>query len=97
MGRNTQLLALDYFYAGDLKQSLDIYLRMLRETDVHGAKGYAFSTNRQISNVLAQMGDAPQAEAYLRRSLALIQEARTSAFPAGETTTGNSARTGKPK
>ena len=34
MGRNTQLLALNYFYAGDLKQSLDIYLRMLRETDV---------------------------------------------------------------
>jgi CHAT domain-containing protein len=81
MGRNTQLLALNYFYAGDLKQSLDIYLRMLRETDVHGAKGYAFSTNRQISNVLAQMGDVPQAEAYLRRSLALIQQARTSGLP----------------
>jgi CHAT domain-containing protein len=81
MGRNTQLLALDYFYAGDLKQSLDIYLRMLRETDVHGAKGYAFSTYRQISNVLAQMGDVPQAEAYLRRSLALIQQARTSGLP----------------
>jgi tetratricopeptide (TPR) repeat protein len=81
MGRNTQLLALDYFYAGDLKQSLDIYLRMLRETDVHGAKGYAFSTNRQISNVLAQMGDVPQAEAYLRRSQALIQQARTSGLP----------------
>ena len=82
MGRNTQLLALNYFYAGDLKQSLDIYLRMLRETNVQGAKGYAFSTNRQISNVLAQMGDVPQAEAYLRRSLALIQEARTSGLPA---------------
>jgi CHAT domain-containing protein len=81
MGRNTQLLALNYFYAGDLKQSLEIYLRMLRETDVHGAKGYAFSTNRQISNVLAQMGDVPQAEAYLRRSLALIQQARTSGLP----------------
>ena len=81
MGRNTQLLALNYFYAGDLKQSLDIYLRMLRETNVQGAKGYAFSTNRQISNVLAQMGDVPQAEAYLRRSLVLIQEARTSGLP----------------
>ncbi len=81
MGRNAQLLALNYFYAGDLKQSLDIYLRMLRETNVQGAKGYAFSTNRQISNVLAQMGDVPQAEAYLRRSLALIQEARTSGLP----------------
>jgi CHAT domain-containing protein/tetratricopeptide (TPR) repeat protein len=81
MGRNTQLLALNYYYAGDLKQSLDIYVRMLRETNVQGAKSYAFSTNRQISNVLAQMGDVPQAEAYLRRSLALIQEARTSGLP----------------
>src|ERR1700729_2699295 len=68
MGRNTQLLALNYFYAGDLKQSLDIYLRMLRETNAQGAKGYAFSTNRQISNVLAQMGDVPQAEAHQRPS-----------------------------
>jgi len=81
MGRNTQLLALNYYYAGDLKQSLDIYVRMLRETNVQGAKTYAFSTNRQISNVLAQMGDVLQAEAYLRRNLALIQEARTSGLP----------------
>ena len=81
MGRATQLLALNYFYAGDLKQALDIYVRMLRETDVRGAKGYAFSTNRQISNVLAQMGDVAQAEAYLRRNLTLIQEARTSGLP----------------
>ena len=37
--------------------------------------------NRQISNVLVQMGDVAQAEAYLRRNLALIQEARTSGLP----------------
>jgi CHAT domain-containing protein len=81
MGRITQLVALEYFYAGDLKRALDIYVRTLRDTNTPGAKGYAFSTNRQISNVLVQMGDVAQAEAYLRRNLALIQEARTSGLP----------------
>ena len=81
MGRLTQLLALEYFYAGDLKLALEINVRMLRETDVRGAKGYAFSTNRQISNILVQMGDVAQSEAYLRRNLTLIQEARTSGLP----------------
>ena len=82
MAQLTQLVALEYVYAGDLKQALDVYLRTLRETNVQGAHGYAFSSNRQISGVLIQMGDVAQAEAYLRRNLALIQEARTSGFPA---------------
>ena len=79
MGRLTQLLALQYSVAGDPKKALEIYQRILRETaNAPGAKGYQFATNRQISSILIQMGDIAQAEAYLRRSLAAIQEARTS-------------------
>jgi CHAT domain-containing protein len=81
MGRLSQLLALEYLSAGDLKKALDVYLRELRETNVRGAKGYGFSTNRLIAGILVQMGDVTQAEAYLRRNLALIQEARTSGLP----------------
>jgi CHAT domain-containing protein len=82
MGRLTQLLALEYSAAGDPKQALEIYQRMLRETaNAPGAKGFQFATNRQISIILIQMGDIAQAEAYLRRSLSAIQEARTSGLP----------------
>ena len=42
------------------------------------AKGYQFNANRSIAAILIQMGDIAQAEAYLRRSLTAIQEARTS-------------------
>ena len=40
-----------------------------------------FGAQRQISDILIKMGDLPQAEAYLQRNLALIQEARTSGMP----------------
>jgi CHAT domain-containing protein len=81
MGRLKQFLALQYYYAGDPKKALEIYQQLLRETNVPGARGYQFSTNRSIAGTLIQMGDVTQAEGYLRRSLALIQEARTSGLP----------------
>jgi hypothetical protein len=46
-----------------------------------GAKGYLFNGYRHISATLIQMGDIPQAEAFLRRNIALIEEARTSGLP----------------
>jgi CHAT domain-containing protein len=81
MGRLKQFLAVQYSNAGDPKKALEIYQQTLRETNVAGAKGYQFTTNRLVCNILLQMGDLAQAEAYLRRSLALIQEARTSGLP----------------
>src|SRR6516225_7288407 len=78
MGRVKQFLAVQYSNAGDPKKALEIYQQELRETNVPGAKGYQFAANRLVCNILLQMGDLAQAEGYLRRSLALIQEARTS-------------------
>ena len=82
MGRLKQFLALQYYYQGDPKKALELYQQLLRETNVPGAKGYLFSGYRQVSGVLVQMGDVAQAETYLRRNQALIQEARTSGLPA---------------
>jgi CHAT domain-containing protein len=81
MGRLKQFLALQYYYEGDPKKALELYQQMLRETNAPGAKGFLFSTYRLVSGVLVQMGDVAQAETYLRRNLALLQEARTSGLP----------------
>jgi len=82
MGRLMQLVALQYSAAGDPKKALDVFQQQLRETaGTPGAKGYQFNANRAIAALLIQIGDIAQAEAYLRRNLAAIQEARTSGLP----------------
>jgi len=82
MGRLAQLQSLQYSVAGDPKRALEILQRLLRESvGTPGAKGYQFNANRAVSSLLIQMGDIAQAEAYLRRSLTGIQEARTSGLP----------------
>jgi CHAT domain-containing protein len=82
MGRLIQFASIQYSAAGDPKKALELLLRQLRDVaGVPGAKGYQFSAHRSIAAILIQMGDMAQAEAYLRRSLTAIQEARTSGFP----------------
>lgn len=82
MGRLLQLVAIQYSTAGDPKKALEVLQRMSREiVNAPGAKGYVFNTNRSIAGILIQMGDVGQAEATLRRSLPVLQEARTSGHP----------------
>ena len=82
MGRMMQLLSQQYAAAGDPKRALEVVQRLLRESaGAPGAKGYVFNSNRAIAAILIQMGDIAQAEAYMRRSLTAIQEARTSGLP----------------
>ena len=82
LGRLMQLQSVQYSLAGDPKRALEVMQKLLRETaNTPGAKGYVFNANRAIASILLQMGDVPQAEAYLRRSLTAIQEARTSGLP----------------
>jgi CHAT domain-containing protein len=76
-----QFAALQYSAAGDPKRALEIFVRQGREMDGVGTKGYQFDSNRQVALIHLQMGDLAQAEAYLRRNLALIVEARTSGLP----------------
>ncbi|MCK1739837.1 CHAT domain-containing protein [Bradyrhizobium sp. 139] len=82
LGRMMQLQSLSYSLAGDPKRALEVIQRLLRESaSAPGAKGMQFNANRAIASYLVQMGDIAQAEAYLRRSLTAIQEARTSGLP----------------
>jgi CHAT domain-containing protein len=81
LGRLMQFAGLQYSAAGDPKRALEIFARQGREMDAPGAKGYQFDSNRQLASIHLQMGDVAQAEAYLRRNMALIVEARTSGLP----------------
>jgi CHAT domain-containing protein len=81
MGRLEQFEGIQRSAAGDPKGALEIFQRQLRDTNANGARGYMFGAQRQISAILIQMGDLAQAETYLHRNLALIQEARTSGMP----------------
>lgn len=86
LGRMMQLQSLQHSLAGDPKRALEIMQRLLRESaSMPGAKGLQFNTNRGIASALIRMGDVAQAEAYLRRSLTAIQEARTSGLPGWRT------------
>lgn len=82
LARMLQLQSLQHALAGDPKRALEIMQRLLREAaSMPGAKGWQFNTNRGVAAILIQMGDVAQAEAYLRRSQTVIQEARTSGHP----------------
>ncbi len=85
MGRLEQFAGLQYSAAGDPKQALAIFSRQMRDMNAPGSKGYLFGAYRQVSMILLQMGDIAQADTYLRRNLALIQEARTSGLPGWRT------------
>ena len=90
-----QFAGMQYSAAGDPKRALEIFRRQVSEMEGPGAKGYQFGANRQIASIYLQMGDVAQAEAYLRRNMALIEEARTSGFRAGARPMPASGRPGK--
>jgi tetratricopeptide (TPR) repeat protein len=51
-------------------------LQTIGQVNVKGAKGWLFNTQRQIADRYLQLGDFNQAEVYVRRNQALLQEAR---------------------
>ena len=81
MGRLQQFAAIQYGFAGNLQRAVAIFKDQIRDTDTPGAKGYLFNSARNVAGFLIHMGDIEQADAYLRRSQALLQEARTSGMP----------------
>ena len=66
-----------YKQVGDYKRSLDQCLLLAREVDRPGSKGWLFSTYRVTSEALLALGDISQAETYIRRSEALLAQARS--------------------
>jgi len=86
MSRFQQFAGVHLQNAGNLKQALAMFLRLVHDSNVSSAKGWLFNGYRHISLLLIRMGDISQADMYLRRNLALIQEARTSRHPAWRAT-----------
>jgi CHAT domain-containing protein len=81
LGRLQQFAGHQYQTAGNPRLALAIFSSQVRDADTKGARGHLFGGNLQLSWIHLQMGDLDRAEAYLRRNLALIQEARTSGMP----------------
>jgi tetratricopeptide (TPR) repeat protein len=77
---------------GDVKGALQISQFMITDANRPGQKGYLFNAQRIAGNILVQMGDIPQAEAYMRRNIALLQEARTSGLPGWRTNYASKGR-----
>jgi CHAT domain-containing protein/tetratricopeptide (TPR) repeat protein len=75
-GSLLQGLALQYWYAGESRKSLDVFMRMRSQSNVKGTMGYQFNAYRHIVERYIELGDLDQAEANVRRSEALILEAR---------------------
>lgn len=74
-----QFAARQYSAAGNPKRALAIFMQLVQ--DPSAPQGFHFQAYRQIAGFLIQMGDVAQADAYLRRSIALLQTARTSGLP----------------
>ena len=81
LGRMTQFLGLQYGVVGEPKQAMAVFERMVRDVDQPGSQGFLFNVYKHLGNILLQLGDVQQADAYLRRGEALLQEARTSPKP----------------
>jgi CHAT domain-containing protein len=77
LGHLRQGLAIQYKEIGDPKKALAVLLQFARETNVKGAKGWGFNVNRHIIENYVLLGDFNQAEAYVRRNQALLQEAKS--------------------
>jgi CHAT domain-containing protein len=83
--RIRQFISIQKMALGDIKGALQVAQFMITDANRPGQKGYLFNAQRMAVYILVQMGDIPQAEGYLRRSTALLQEARTSGLPGWRT------------
>ncbi len=79
--RIRQLLGLQHVALGDPKKALQIFQLTVQEGNQPGQRGTLINAQRQVATALMAMGDLGQAEAYMRRNVALVQEARGSPHP----------------
>jgi CHAT domain-containing protein len=80
--RIRQFLGFQKQALGDLKSSLKIFQDISAETiSIPSLKAWVTNANRATMQILVATGDIAQTEGYLRRSIAVITEARTSGHP----------------
>jgi CHAT domain-containing protein len=76
-----RLVALQYQATGNRKDAIAILQVQVGEGAVPGRRGTIISSLRSIAQILISMGDISQANAYVNRAQAMVQEARGSPNP----------------
>jgi CHAT domain-containing protein/tetratricopeptide (TPR) repeat protein len=75
LGVLRQGVAIQYEQAGDPKKALAVLHQLARDADV-SSRGWLFNTYRHITENYILLGDFNPAESYVKRSLALLKEAK---------------------
>jgi len=79
--RIRQFVGLAYAAVGAPKQAVAIWQEIVRDGDAPGHRGALINAALAIANTMVSMGDVSQADAYARRVLSRVQEARGSPNP----------------
>ena len=83
--RIQQFVALQYSVLGDRKQALTMFETMVREGNQTNHRGSMINSMINAARTLLSMGDVTQANTYVDRVAALVQEARGSPNPGWRT------------
>jgi CHAT domain-containing protein len=68
-------VALQRLLAGEPKLALEVYLKLVQETEQSSSKGFLFTSYRQVSNIYLLLGDLERAQAYVQKNEALLKRA----------------------
>jgi CHAT domain-containing protein len=79
--RIQQFVAIQYRVLGDPKQAIALFDALARQGDQTGHRGGMINAMANIARTLLSIGDLNQADAYVKRVEALVQEARGSPNP----------------
>lgn len=79
--RLRQFVGLSYAAVGDPRRAIAAWQEVVRAGDAPGGRGAMINAARGIGQMLVSMGDLGQADAYSRRVIARVQEARGSPHP----------------
>lgn len=79
--RIRHLIALQYKLRGEFTEAIKLYKDIIKEGNQPGSKGTLISSARNIAQVFISIGDVNQADSFVKNTLTLVQEARTSPHP----------------
>ncbi|HSJ42258.1 MAG TPA: tetratricopeptide repeat protein, partial [Xanthobacteraceae bacterium] len=79
--RVIQFVGLQYLAAGRPKEAIDFWLKAIGLGEQPGRRGALINAARGIAQAYVAMGDVTQADAFARRVIARVQEARGSPHP----------------
>ncbi|MBV9261907.1 MAG: CHAT domain-containing protein [Pseudolabrys sp.] len=81
VSRLRQLIVIQYQQLGDPKQAMAVLQDVIRDSDQPGVRGSLINSSRTMAQVLVSMGDVSQADAFARRTISRVSEARGSPNP----------------